>query len=193
MINLILFGPPGSGKGTQAEYIVREENLIHISTGDLFRKNITQKTDLGNLANEYISLGKLVPDQITIDLLAQELDQYTSPNGFIFDGFPRTVLQAQAFDSLLGQKKMTLSMVISLEVSVLELVNRLLNRGMDSGRADDQNENIIRNRIQVYDDQTAVLKDYYANTLNKRFHSIDGERSIEKISNDIKGIITNSI
>ena len=181
MINLILFGPPGSGKGTQAEFIVREENLIHISTGDLFRKNITKKTDLGNLANEYISVGKLVPDQLTIDLLEQELDKYNSPNGFVFDGFPRTVLQAQAFDTLFSQKKMTLSMVISLEVSVSELVNRLLSRGMDSGRVDDQNETIIRNRIKVYEDQTAVLKNYYSNKLNNQFHIIDGERSIDNI------------
>jgi len=193
MINLILFGPPGSGKGTQAEFIVREENLIHISTGDLFRKNITKKTDLGNLANEYISVGKLVPDQLTIDLLEQELDKYNSPNGFVFDGFPRTVLQAQAFDTLFSQKKMTLSMVISLEVSVSELVNRLLSRGMDSGRVDDQNETIIRNRIKVYEDQTAVLKNYYSNKLNNQFHIIDGERSIENISNNIQHIITNSI
>ena len=193
MINIILFGPPGSGKGTQAELIKKELNLTHLSTGDVFRKNIAQKTNLGLLATKYMSQGKLVPDQLTIDLLANELDQYVSSQGFIFDGFPRTIPQAEAFDDLLHQKNMSLSMLISLEVSENELVKRLLNRGLISGRKDDQNESIIRNRIKVYNDQTAILKNYYLKNISHIFHQIDGEKSIENISNNIRILINTHI
>jgi len=193
MINIILFGPPGSGKGTQAELIIKELNLTHLSTGDVFRKNIAQKTNLGLLATKYMSQGKLVPDQLTIDLLANELDQDVSSQGFIFDGFPRTIPQAEAFDDLLHQKNMSLSMLISLEVSENELVKRLLKRGLVSGRKDDQNESIIRNRIKVYNDQTAVLKKYYLKNISHIFHQIDGEKSIENISNSIRVLINTHI
>jgi adenylate kinase len=133
--------------------------------------------------------GEYVPDQLTIQLLAHELDSFIDPQGFIFDGFPRTLNQANAFKNLLNQKKMPLSLVISLDVSENELVKRLLNRGVESGREDDQNEDVVRNRIQVYKNQTEVLKTYYADYLKDSFFSINGEKSIEDISKDIEAIL----
>ncbi len=190
MINLILFGPPGSGKGTQADLIVEKNNFVHISTGDIFRKNISQQTDLGKLASSYMKKGEYVPDELTINLLANELESFSSSNGFIFDGFPRTLPQANAFKELLENKKMPLSLVISLHVSENELVKRLLHRGLDSGREDDKNEDIIRNRIQVYQNQTSILTEYYVDYLKDSFFSINGENSIEEISKEIDSIIT---
>ena len=191
MINLILFGPPGSGKGTQAEFIVHQKKLKHISTGDVFRKNITQKTNLGTLASSYMNKGQLVPDSLTINLLEQELDSSLDSNGFIFDGFPRTIKQADALDLMLMNKKMPLSLVIMLEVGEQELVNRLLKRGTDSGREDDKNEKIIRNRIQVYEKQTSILKSYYNNKLKSNFFILNGERTVLDISNEISSILSN--
>ena len=190
MINLVLFGPPGSGKGTQAEIIVRKEKLIHISTGDIFRRNIKEKTDLGLLAVKYMNQGQLVPDQVTIDLLSTSLDGYNTSNGFIFDGFPRTINQAEAFNNLMVSKNMYLSMALFLEVSENILVQRLLNRGIDSGRSDDQDEGVIRNRIQVYEQQTSVLKDYYAKKLMDSFYIINGEADVHDISQKILSIIS---
>jgi len=189
MINLVLFGPPGSGKGTQAEIIVHQEKLIHISTGDIFRKNIKEKTDLGILAVEYMNKGQLVPDQVTIDLLSRSLDSYVSKKGFIFDGFPRTLHQADAFAHLMQLKKMKLSLALFLEVSENTLVRRLLNRGLDSGRVDDKDESVIRNRIQVYEQQTSILKDYYSANLRGDFYIINGEESVHDISQKISSII----
>tara|TARA_B100001250_G_scaffold413088_1_gene446085 strand:+ start:1739 stop:2323 length:585 start_codon:yes stop_codon:yes gene_type:complete len=190
MINIILFGPPGSGKGTQADFIVKQQNLIHISTGDIFRKNISNQTKLGKLASSYMKKGEYVPDELTIKLLADELESYKDVNGFIFDGFPRTLPQANAFKQLLENNKIPLSLVISLDVSENELVKRLLNRGLDSGREDDKNEDIIRNRIQVYQNQTSILTDYYKNYLKDSFFSINGEKSIVEISKEIDSILT---
>ena len=191
MINLILFGPPGSGKGTQAEFIVHQKKLKHISTGDVFRKNIIQKTNLGTLASSYMNKGQLVPDSLTINLLEQELDSFLDSNGFIFDGFPRTINQADALDLMLMNKQMPLSLVIMLEVGEQELVNRLLKRGADSGREDDKNEKIIRNRIQVYEKQTSILKSYYNNKLKSNFFILNGERTVLDISNEISSILSN--
>ena len=191
MINIILFGPPGSGKGTQAEFIIKQHALIHISTGDIFRKNIAQKTKLGKLASEFMNKGELVPDKLTIDLLESEIDNYSDANGFVFDGFPRTLAQADAFKNFLNGKKIPLSAVISLEVGEHELVSRLLKRGIDSGREDDKNTDIIRQRIQVYEKQTSILKTYYSNNLENNFFPINGERSIDIISEDIMQILSN--
>jgi len=190
MINIILFGPPGSGKGTQADFIVKQQNLTHISTGDIFRKNISNQTNLGKLASSYMKKGEYVPDELTIKLLADELESYKDANGFIFDGFPRTLPQANAFKQLLENNKIPLSLVISLDVSENELVKRLLNRGLDSGREDDKNEDIIRNRIQVYQNQTSILTDYYKDYLKDSFVSINGEKSIVEISKEIDSILT---
>jgi len=189
MINVILFGPPGSGKGTQAEFIVNKKNLTHISTGDIFRKNITKQTQLGKLASEFMNQGQLVPDKVTIGLLESEIDVYKNANGFIFDGFPRTLPQADAFKIFLNNKKMPLSVVISLEVGENELVNRLLKRGLDSGRQDDIKKDIIRNRIQVYKKQTSTLKTYYSENLKNKFFTINGERTVDVISKDIANIL----
>ena len=191
MINLILFGPPGSGKGTQAKFIVKKHALIHISTGDIFRKNISQKTKLGKLASEFMNNGELVPDNLTIDLLESEIDNYSDANGFVFDGFPRTLAQADAFKNFLNEKKMPLSAVISLEVGEHQLVSRLLKRGIDSGREDDKNTDVIRQRIQVYEKQTSILKTYYSNNLENNFFPINGERSIDIISEDIMKLLSN--
>ena len=191
MINLILFGPPGSGKGTQAKFIVKKHALIHISTGDIFRKNISQKTKLGKLASEFMNNGELVPDNLTIDLLESEIDNYSDANGFVFDGFPRTLAQADAFKNFLNEKKMPLSAVISLEVGEHQLVSRLLKRGIDSGREDDKNTDVIRQRIQVYEKQTSILKTYYSNNLENNFFPINGERSINIISEDIMKLLSN--
>ncbi len=191
MINIILFGPPGSGKGTQAKFIVKKHALIHISTGDIFRKNISQKTKLGKLASEFMNNGELVPDNLTIDLLESEIDNYSDANGFVFDGFPRTLAQADAFKNFLNEKKMPLSAVISLEVGEHQLVSRLLKRGIDSGREDDKNTDVIRQRIQVYEKQTSILKTYYSNNLANNFFPINGERSIDIISEDIMKLLSN--
>ncbi len=191
MKNIILFGPPGSGKGTQAELLMNELKLNHISTGDVFRNNIKNSTNLGKLAAKYMDSGQLVPDEVTIDLLSSELEKFPQSKGFIFDGFPRTIDQAHAFDALFKKKDLSLDMVLSLEVSEDELVARLLKRGISSGRKDDQNKDVILNRIQVYNQQTSILKSYYTEKLSNSFFSIDGERDVSLIFNDINSIVSN--
>ena len=191
MKNIILFGPPGSGKGTQAELLMSELKLNHISTGDVFRNNIKNSTNLGKLAAKYMDSGQLVPDEVTIDLLSSELEKFPQSKGFIFDGFPRTIDQAHAFDALFKKKDLSLDMVLSLEVSEDELVARLLKRGISSGRKDDQNKDVILNRIQVYNQQTSILKSYYTEKLSNSFFSIDGERDVSLIFNDINSIVSN--
>ena len=192
MKNIIIFGPPGSGKGTQAELLVKNKGLSHISTGDIFRKNIKGSTKLGVLASSYIENGQLVPDNVTSDMLSNEIESISDSKGFIFDGYPRTINQAEFFESLLLKKNMKLSMVLSLDVNEEILLKRLLNRGLTSGRDDDRNENIILNRIRVYNNQTSVLKKYYIDKLGDNFHSINGERGIQSIFKSIDHIINNS-
>ena len=159
--NLILFGPPGSGKGTQAVKLAETFNLIHISTGDLFRHEIGNNTPLGLKAQEFMNKGALVPDEITIGMLKNRMDEFPDCNGFIFDGFPRTTPQAAALDKLLQDDNEDVSALISLLVDEEEIVQRLLERGKVSGRADDANEGVIRNRIAVYEAETSPVYDYY--------------------------------
>ena len=192
MKNIIIFGPPGSGKGTQAELLVKNKGLSHISTGDIFRKNIKGSTKLGVLASSYIENGQLVPDNVTSDMLSNEIESISDSKGFIFDGYPRTINQAEFFESLLLKKNMKLSMVLSLDVNEEILLKRLLNRGLTSGRDDDRNENVILNRIRVYNNQTSVLKKYYIDKLGDNFHSINGEHGIQSIFKSIDHIINNS-
>ena len=192
MKNIIIFGPPGSGKGTQAELLVKNKGLNHISTGDIFRKNIKGSTKLGILASSYIENGQLVPDNVTSEMLSNEIESISDSKGFIFDGYPRTINQAEYFESLLLKKNMKLSMVLSLDVNEEILLKRLLNRGLTSGRNDDRNENIILNRIRVYNNQTSVLKKYYIDKLGDNFHSINGEHGIQSIFKSIDHIINNS-
>lgn len=180
MLNIVLFGPPGAGKGTQSERLVNKYELVHLSTGDIFRANIKGGTELGTLAKSYIDKGQLVPDEVTIGMLESEVEKYPEAKGFIFDGFPRTTAQAEALSAFLKEKSTEVHLMVALAVPEDELVKRLLLRGKDSGRADDQDETIIRNRIKVYNDQTAVVADFYA--AQDKFVSIDGVGSIDEIS-----------
>ena len=180
MLNIVLFGPPGAGKGTQADRLVEKYHLVHLSTGDIFRSNIKEGTDLGQLAKSYIDKGALVPDEVTIGMLEAEVNSNSNAKGFIFDGFPRTTSQAEALDVFLSTKDTEVSSMLALEVDENELITRLLERGKSSGRADDQDASIIKNRIQVYENETAVLKTYYAN--QNKFFGIEGVGSIESIT-----------
>lgn len=187
MTNIILFGPPGAGKGTQANFLKGKYNLVHISTGDVFRYNIKNQTDLGKLAKSFMDKGKLVPDEITIDMLSHEVDKHPEANGFIFDGFPRTEAQAEALGYLMEDKDTQIDAMVALEVDDEVLVNRLLERGKTSGRADDADEGIIRNRIKVYYNETAILKDYYQE--REKYYGVDGVGSIEEITERLSKVI----
>ena len=187
MTNLVLFGPPGAGKGTQANFLKEKYNLVHISTGDVFRFNIKNQTALGMLAKSFIDKGELVPDQVTIDMLNAEVEKNADANGFIFDGFPRTNAQAEALDKLLDSKDSQINAMIALEVDDEVLVKRLLERGKTSGRPDDADENIIRNRIKEYYKKTAILKDYYS--AQDKYFGVDGIGSIEDITERLSIVI----
>ena len=191
MINLILFGKPGSGKGTQAEFVKIKYSLIHISTGDLFRYNISNNTDLGLLAKSYMDKGDLVPDEVTIKMLEAEVKKHPDSNGFIFDGFPRTTLQAEILDQFLSTLKLSISMTIALEVDENLLIDRLINRGKDSGRADDQDRSKIQNRFDEYNNKTSPLINYYKN--QSKFFEVNGVGDIDEISTRIFNTIDNNI
>ena len=183
MLNLVLFGPPGAGKGTQSALLIEKYNLVHLSTGDIFRYNMKENTELGILAKSYIEKGALVPDKVTIAMLEAEVNSNTKAKGFIFDGFPRTHIQAEALDAFLASKGVAISAMLALEVEEEELVVRLLQRGKSSGRADDQNPEIIKNRIQVYENETAILKDYYR--AQNKFIGVKGVGSIADITSSL--------
>ena len=181
MRNLVLFGPPGAGKGTQSEFLVNHYNLVHLSTGDVFRYNIKSGTALGNLAQSYMDQGKLVPDDVTISMLQAEVEKHSEAEGFIFDGFPRTTAQAEALDAFLRSRGDSIETMLSLEVEESELKKRLLARSVTSGRADDADEAVIQKRINVYHAETAPVADFYK-ALGK-FKSINGLGSVEEITN----------
>lgn len=183
MLNLVLFGPPGAGKGTQAAKLIEKYKLVHLSTGDILRGEMAAGTDLGKQAKSLIEKGELVPDAIVIGMIASKLDQNKSANGFIFDGFPRTTAQAGALDKMLAERKIAVTGMIALEVEKQELIDRLLNRGKTSGRADDQDVKIIENRINVYNKETSPVKDYYEK--QGKYHAIHGIGSIDDIFNAI--------
>ncbi len=187
MLNIVLFGPPGAGKGTQSAKLTEKFNLVHLSTGDIFRFNIKNETELGQLAKSYMDKGNLVPDEVTINMLEAEVEKYSDAKGFIFDGFPRTTAQAQALDQFLEKKNTAISLMLALEVGEDELVARLLNRGKDSGRADDTDESIIRNRISVYNEQTAVAAEFY--NAQGKYHAINGVGSVDDIFNRLCSVI----
>jgi len=179
MFNLILFGPPGSGKGTQSEKLIATYNLKHLSTGDLLRSEIADQTPLGMEAKNFMDKGQLVPDEVVIGMISSALEANPKAKGFLFDGFPRTAAQAEALDKLLELKKTSISLMLALEVSEEELVKRLLKRGQTSERPDDMNEKVIRARIAEYHKKTTAVADYY-----KKFNKvvmIKGEGTIETI------------
>jgi len=188
MLNIVLFGPPGAGKGTQSEKLIEKYALIHLSTGDILRSEIARGTTLGLEAKQIMDCGDLVSDDIVINMIEAKLDANPSANGFIFDGFPRTKPQAIALDDLLQKKGTAISAMLALEVDNEELVTRLLLRGKDSGRADDQNQDIIRNRVNEYNTKTLPLKEYYSQ--QSKFHSIHGVGTIDSIFKDLTDRIT---
>lgn len=183
MLNIILFGPPGSGKGTQSEKLIARYGLKHVSTGDLLRWEISRQTSLGQAAKNFMDKGQLVPDEVVVGMISSALDDNPQAKGFLFDGFPRTSAQAEALDQLLKMKGVSISVMLALEVSEEELVKRLLKRGETSGRSDDTNEQVIRARIVEYQTKTAAVADYYRK-FNK-VEMVEGEGSIEQIFNDL--------
>lgn len=179
MLNLILFGPPGSGKGTQAANLVDKYELIHLSTGDLLRQQIADKTKLGLEAKNYMDNGQLVPDAVVIGMISDKLDHNPQAKGFIFDGFPRTIAQAEALDELLEGKNAPIDRLIAIEVGEEELVKRLLERGKTSGRADDQDETVIRERIEVYRRETEPVAGYYRK--QNKYVAVKGDQTIPEV------------
>lgn len=191
MFNLILFGPPGSGKGTQSEKLIAKYGLKHLSTGDLLRSEIAQKTALGIEAKKVMDKGELVPDEVVIGMISSAIDNNEGVRGFLFDGFPRTAAQAEALDKLLDLKKSSIAVMLALEVGEEELVKRLMKRGETSGRSDDTNESVIRARITEYHNKTTAVAEYY-----KQFDKvtmIKGEGSIEDIFKSLSNEIDSRI
>lgn len=186
MLHFILFGPPGSGKGTQAVKLVEKYKLAHISTGDLFRSEINNKTELGLKAMEYMNQGNLVPDEVTIAMLKNKVESMPDVNGFIYDGFPRTIPQAVALDNMLAENGEAINALVALEVADDEIVKRILKRGLTSGRPDDNDESIIRKRMEEYRSKTSEVFNFYA-TQNKS-HSINGIGSIDEIFDNLSSL-----
>ena len=189
MLNIVLFGPPGAGKGTQSSLLIDKYNLIHLSTGDILRTEILQGTKLGLEAKSIMNRGDLVSDKIVIGMISSKLDNNPNANGFIFDGFPRTAAQATALDVLLKEKGTSISTMLSLKVADDELIRRLLERGENSGREDDKNESIIANRINEYNNKTAPLKEFYS--AQGKLSEIEGIGSVKEIANNLNNVIDN--
>lgn len=187
MTNLVLFGPPGSGKGTQAAFLIEKYALIHISTGDLFRYEMSNDTPLGKEAKAYMAKGELVPDSVTIGMLRNKVEKHLDAQGFIFDGFPRTIPQAEALDALLISMNTEVVGLISLDVNEEEIVQRILKRGETSGRADDNDEATIRKRIAVYNSETTPVFDYY--NAQGKSHSINGLGTIDEIAERLSIVV----
>ena len=187
MINIVLFGKPGAGKGTQAEFLKEKYSLTHLSTGDIFRFNIQNNTDLGKLAKSYMDNGDLVPDEVTIKMLQDTVEKNPDTKGFLFDGFPRTLAQAEALDAFLATKNWEVTATIALEADDEILIQRLLERGKTSGRVDDQDEDKIRNRYQEYNEKTAPLMEYYSN--QNKFYPVNGIGSIQEITERLSAVI----
>lgn len=187
MLNLVLFGPPGAGKGTQSQKLIEKHQLVHLSTGDLLRNEISKETTLGKEAKKLMDQGFLVPDEVVIRMISNSLDTNKNANGFIFDGFPRTVAQAEALDQLLASKGSSISGMIALEVNDTELEARLLLRGKDSSRPDDANPEVIRKRIAEYKAKTAVVANFYKG--QNKFTSIQGVGNIDEIFASIAQVV----
>lgn len=187
MLNIVLFGPPGAGKGTQSEKIIKKYNLEHLSTGDLFRKHLGEGTELGKLAQSYMDDGNLVPDEVVIGMVKEKIATTIDPKGFIFDGFPRTVNQAIALDDVLNEFETSVSGMVALDVPDDELRTRLMERGKTSGRADDQNLDKINNRINVYKEETIPVANYFEK--QGKLSTIHGVGGIDDIFNEISKVI----
>ena len=187
MLNIVLFGPPGAGKGTQSQNLINKYALVHLSTGDILRGEISSGTSLGLAAKKLMDEGLLVPDEVVIGMISNKLDQNQEAKGFIFDGFPRTVAQAEALDQLLFSKQSAISGMIALEVDQDELEKRLLARGKESGRPDDQNPEIIKKRVQEYTSKTAQVANYYQ--AQNKFYTVKGIGSIEGIFENIAKVV----
>ena len=183
MLNIVLFGPPGAGKGTQSAKLIEKFNLVHIATGDLFRKHLSEGTELGKLAQSYMSEGNLVPDKVVIDMVDDKIKDHADAAGIIFDGFPRTVAQAEALDALMASKETPILGMLALQVPEKELIGRLLERGKTSGRADDQNLEKIKNRLNVYQNETVPVAEYYQT--QEKFQPIEGVGEIDDIFNSL--------
>lgn len=187
MLNLVLFGPPGAGKGTQSEKLINKYNLTHISTGDLFRKHLGEGTELGKTAQKYMDEGNLVPDEIVIGMVDDKIHSTPNTNGFIFDGFPRTIAQANALDDLMQKNNTQINTMLALNVPEEELTKRILNRGKTSGRADDQNMEKIKTRLRVYNNETTPVASFYDE--QGKLNTIEGIGSIDDIFNSLTQIV----
>jgi len=191
MINIVLFGKPGAGKGTQAEFLKEKYQLTHISTGDVFRYNLKNNTELGQLARTYMDKGNLVPDQVTIKMVQEEIEKNPDTKGFLFDGFPRNTVQAKALDTFLESKGWEVTATVALEADDEVLVQRILERGKTSGRPDDLDEKALRNRYVVYNGETAPLTNYYQE--QQKFYPVNGIGSIAEITERLNNVFDNFV